>query len=478
MFWAAVAGYCHGASPRGRSSRHPRRGRRYRCGRISARAEQPTAPETASAATTAHLRAGGAAPTRTRRERRGAGASPRGRSSRYAGHDSSPSRGRISARAEQPARTPSSRRTHRAHLRAGGAAQAAQARLGQHTGASPRGRSSHRGAARVGRDAGRISARAEQPGTARSRRRRCGAHLRAGGAAVLCVIRRTSTSGASPRGRSSRRHVHLRHDRGRRISARAEQPTRSSRPWPPARAHLRAGGAAQPIRTAEATRHGASPRGRSSHPDGCHSLQSLGRISARAEQPRSPASMPAARAAHLRAGGAALLALARPVVAFGASPRGRSSHRAGGLEQDRLGRISARAEQPREFRMIARSVRAHLRAGGAAAFTASMARRVRGASPRGRSSHCRRLGTSPPTGAHLRAGGAAAFVETAFGEKRGASPRGRSSRPCAPRPPPTLGRISARAEQPAAASSPTPTGRAHLRAGGAAGVWRYLGGAP
>ena len=73
-------------------------------------------------------------------------------------------------------------------------------------GASPRGRSSLVVAEVVARDAGRISARAEQPEAGHLRPPGRPAHLRAGGAANGAVLGEGDPGGASPRGRSSPPH--------------------------------------------------------------------------------------------------------------------------------------------------------------------------------------------------------------------------------------------------------------------------------
>ena len=132
-----------GASPRGRSSRprdrHPAAG----AGRISARAEQPRHSSSSCSPPSAHLRAGGAATCGCSTTECSTGASPRGRSSPACVVLRSRVVGRISARAEQPSARTGPRRGRGAHLRAGGAAPRLRARTASNPGASPRGRSSH-----------------------------------------------------------------------------------------------------------------------------------------------------------------------------------------------------------------------------------------------------------------------------------------------------------------------------------------------
>ena len=419
--------------------------------------------------TEAHLRAGGAATRTIFRPSRSAGASPRGRSSLVHGGDRLAPVRRISARAEQPRAGRRLRRWSTAHLRAGGAAQRARCLSLAGRGASPRGRSSQSSGPSSSPMPGRISARAEQPPTRPLVARESTAHLRAGGAATVTAVGASSLSGASPRGRSSPRHVPLLRDLGGRISARAEQPPRSATPGATRGAHLRAGGAAGGARAADHQREG--------------------RISARAEQPCSGPRWPATAMAHLRAGGAAGILGAVDDIAAGASPRGRSSPRRRRRLRRRRRRISARAEQPRPGRDASGVARAHLRAGGAADMLVTTQALLGGASPRGRSSRRERRPVAGPTGrisaraeqprrrrrgsgstrAHLRAGGAAIAALRASAATRGASPRGRSSPVRLDRAGGGAGRISARAEQPCSASSDGPAPRAHLRAGGAAG---------
>ncbi len=153
---------------------------------------------------------------------------------------------------------------------------------------------------------------------------------------------------------------------------------------------------------------------------------------------------------------------------LGASPRGRSSRDARHPLGVQVRRISARAEQPSQ------------------AFAASVMHS--GASPRGRSSlfrsgnsrrRPRRISAraEQPTAtssdsrsgrAHLRAGGAAATSTSTDVLLNGASPRGRSSPKQCKRILSRRRRISARAEQPSTSPVSSWARWAHLRAGGAA----------
>ena len=331
---------------------------------------------------------------------------------------------------------------------------------------------------------GRISARAEQPRAPTRAETTTGAHLRAGGAACAGIRLAPASEGASPRGRSSHPRVDAAAHGLRRISARAEQPSRRRAPRGarPGSADLRAGGAAGETRMHNGLDVGASPRGRSSRRARRPPSPLPRRISARAEQPPSasqkhshtraqptpPPTCEAARRAHLRAGGAAINPASKSTFLHGASPRGRSSRRRCTRRGRPSGRISARAEQPAARRNVGRDRGAHLRAGGAAAALAGNGLRVEGASPRGRSSLRRALVRQQPlrrisaraeqprrrpttrssSTAHLRAGGAASGSSSGSSVGSGASPRGRSSLPRGQSPEGTARRISARAEQP------------------------------
>ncbi len=314
-----------------------------------------------------------------------------------------------------------------AHLRAGGAALRVQRRNAATSGASPRGRSSRVLGPGVRWTLGRISARAEQPRSARRCRSSPTAHLRAGGAAGVSHATDVLMMGASPRGRSSRRRAQRDLGRGGRISARAEQPRRRRSSARRSRAHLRAGGAATALSRTSRCSSGASPRGRSSPGQLAGRCPLQGRISARAEQPAPPSPRLARAGAHLRAGGAASTMASLCSSTTGASPRGRSSraqHRGPRVVRRR---ISARAEQPAEQRAEDESAGAHLRAGGAAANGIIRVQVWRGASPRGRSSPRGARRWRRGCAAHLRAGGAASSVTCSALSETGASPRGRSS---------------------------------------------------
>ena len=70
--------------------------------------------------------------------------------------------------------------------------------------------------------------------------------------------------------------------------------------------------------------------------------------------------------AHLRVGGGTAARATPPKIHHGASPRGRRSLQEQREQQARVGRISARPEEPRVAQSYGQARRAHLRAGGGA----------------------------------------------------------------------------------------------------------------
>ena len=273
--------------------------------RISAWAEEPIRPAWRRVRPTAHLRVGGGASPGKKIGRIYDGASPRGRRSRPGQGLRRVPRGRISAWAEEPPRARAAASRPRAHLRVGGGAPGGWLMDDEDEGASPRGRRSPR-AEHGGRPgSGRISAWAEEPSAPRRCRRRAAAHLRVGGGAVTPTRRPNSLAGASPRGRRSRRQPAPGPAAHGRISAWAEEPRRASARGSRRRAHLRVGGGAPPITRERSTHTGASPRGRRSRELDRHGQVQPRRISAWAEEPSRSAARSARPGAHLRVGGGA-----------------------------------------------------------------------------------------------------------------------------------------------------------------------------
>ena len=120
--------------------------------------------------TTAHLRVGGGAMCEKTSPKGALGASPRGRRSRSWMPEQERIVWRISAWAEEPFRDGEPGWHVWAHLRVGGGAAILHADMGGQLGASPRGRRSPTDRLSVSPRCGRISAWAEEPSCARSRR--------------------------------------------------------------------------------------------------------------------------------------------------------------------------------------------------------------------------------------------------------------------------------------------------------------------
>ena len=93
-------------------------------------------------------------------------------------------------------------------------------------GASPRERRNHFSSYTATKNRGRISARAEEPAGLDSTKRLCKAHLRASGGTSLMSTSRSTTGGASPRERRNHEMTRWQCEGRGRISARAEEPMR------------------------------------------------------------------------------------------------------------------------------------------------------------------------------------------------------------------------------------------------------------
>ncbi len=175
---------------------------------------------------------------------------------------------------------------------------------------------------------------------------------------------------------------------------------------------------------------------------------------------------------HLRVGGGTESNRPRRGEPRGASPRGRRNRERRHLSIALRRCISAWAEEPRGRATASRSPWVHLRVGGGTDCHGSVIRRSWGASPRGRRNRGRgdqartRLrcisawaeepdqGSAPARGqaVHLRVGGGTDELIAVEAKCTGASPRGRRNPACAVGPTPTLGCISAWAEEPMAAA--------------------------
>ncbi len=231
-------------------------------------------------------------------------------------------------------------------------------------------------------------------------------------------------------------------------------------------AHLRVGGGTRGARGSDAVAPGASPRGRRNPGAGVHLPLADGRISAWAEEPTSRSTRSPTRRAHLRVGGGTATEPVRVICGGGASPRGRRNLLVCRALEMGQRRISAWAEEPQRSRGSQPARRAHLRVGGGTMAAVAEVLSMVGASPRGRrnpSTELVRRVRERRISAWAEEPAAAPLVASVG---CGASPRGRrnpkmlGSRPFSSR------RISAWAEEPSARKRGRRGPGAHLRVGG------------
>ena len=195
---------------------------------------------------------------------------------------------------------------------------------------------------------------------------------------------RSQTPGASPRERRNPEPVPHGLITLGRISARAEEPPPEiTRPLAEP-AHLRASGGTGEVVLADEPWRGASPRERRNRSVATSRMHSTRRISARAEEPLSTWIGADAQRAHLRASGGTRARYSDSTGETGASPRERRNPDITARPTEHRGRISARAEEPRRHWRVTSRFSAHLRASGGTAQMRSMTSSVSGASPRER----------------------------------------------------------------------------------------------
>ena len=312
------------------------------------------------------------------------GASPRERRNRFKSLDIQRFDGRISARAEEPDLFDHLRVGSAAHLRASGGTRLKKAVLNRLKGASPRERRNLRKKPLSPVTSRRISARAEEPKRIALLLGQNEAHLRASGGTEGDSIRPTRGFGASPRERRNRDYDHSRDSRPRRISARAEEPRRSTAEKSRGKAHLRASGGTPSPSCTNSTVIGASPRERRNLPLLLDDRAIWRRISARAEEPATQRSHVACLEAHLRASGGTPNDSRRAFPFSGASPRERRNRARRCAMNGYERRISARAEEPGLSVLRCGNDGAHLRASGGTEAIKVTAQVLKGASPRER----------------------------------------------------------------------------------------------
>ena len=236
-------------------------------------------------------------------------------------------------------------------------------------------------------DTRRISARAEEPSRDVTTLRRIEAHLRASGGTHHPTSARGGSGGASPRERRNRvEKMDIVLANGR-ISARAEEPPDGSGPPSCSGAHLRASGGTMTRPRASPTMRGASPRERRNQEIVEALFRATGRISARAEEPTECCPSCRARAAHLRASGGTNLVAKINTHPRGASPRERRNQSQSRWRRAPCRRISARAEEPYSDNRMPTCYGAHLRASGGTADRILHRFHREGASPRERRNH-------------------------------------------------------------------------------------------
>ncbi len=251
-----------GASPRGRRNPHraARHDRTARC--ISAWAEEPGTSRHVVSDSGVHLRVGGGTRCSSLAMRVDTGASPRGRRNLRERRVSRERARCISAWAEEPRRRTRARRPPRVHLRVGGGTREISEPISRVEGASPRGRRNQGRRRRAAGERGCISAWAEEPRQQRRGLDPRRVHLRVGGGTDDTASLSASTWGASPRGRRNPSYRSVIACLAGCISAWAEEPARRLRGARRDRVHLRVGGGTCSSRARRSTTRGASPRGR------------------------------------------------------------------------------------------------------------------------------------------------------------------------------------------------------------------------
>ncbi len=373
-----------GASPRGRRNPRWRRHARARPRCISAWAEEPSRARSSRAACWVHLRVGGGTGAKLGIDDFFVGASPRGRRNL---DDAAVRRDEprcISAWAEEPPELLMRSPPPRVHLRVGGGTNGVSENPPTIAGASPRGRRNHDHAHVEEDPVGCISAWAEEPRSSASIASRTRVHLRVGGGTASPEDRKQMGLGASPRGRRNLLLGTAAVDEVGCISAWAEEPEGDRGLLARRRVHLRVGGGTTTARLPRTCGSGASPRGRRNPPRqlGQHGrLRCIsawaeepvrsdsnagggGCISAWAEEPRSHRRACRRPRVHLRVGGGTFCRTLTTTSSVGASPRGRRNRLEIVDDRQRIGCISAWAEEPRTPARTSAGGRVHLRVGG------------------------------------------------------------------------------------------------------------------
>ena len=210
-------------------------------------------------------------------------------------------------------------------------------------------------------------------------------HLRVCGADDIVEASDSADKGSPPRVRSRRWNQAGFIGSLGITSACAEQTVVSSEVLRPDWDHLRVCGADARLKASQALMQGSSPRVRSRHHAEVHVHDRLGIISACAEQTTASNNTRITHRDHLRVCGADFQQGMQEEVRPGSSPRVRSRHRRPGQADHRERIISACAEQTRPRTARGALERDHLRVCGADVSSSQAANSSPGSSPRVRS---------------------------------------------------------------------------------------------
>ena len=392
----------------------------------------------------------------------------------------------IPARAGEPVRTYTGRRTKEVYPRAGGGTVRSLWEAVTGAGLSPRGRGNLQARARATKLARSIPARAGEPTCWGPPAPGSRVYPRAGGGTASGSERTERQRGLSPRGRGNPGHVPVPHGRGGSIPARAGEPTCWGPPAPGSRVYPRAGGGTASGSERTERQRGLSPRGRGNpgHVPVPHGRG--GSIPARAGEPPAGSAISSILGVYPRAGGGTGVPSFVLALMMGLSPRGRGNRGAiAGVGRGRRS-IPARAgEPPRTLPPRSRSA-VYPRAGGGTRTLPPAPASRSGLSPRGRGNRPVRLdghdarrsiparagepsrapSRAAVPGVYPRAGGGTTILASGAGSVSGLSPRGRGNR----FPPRAMlivgGSIPARAGEPTTAGPTSVSLKVYPRAGG------------
>ena len=312
------------------------------------------------------------------------GSSPHGRGKPIAASEFEIMRRLIPAWAGKTYRGRTGVRPFTAHPRMGGENLCSSVAVVGVEGSSPHGRGKHLGV--IPGQAGHRLIPAWAGKTCRKlrRERAAAAHPRAGGENSTVERLSLSYSGSSPRGRGKRRGVAGQRIGGRLIPARAGKTPSPAISASTASAHPRAGGENSTVERLSLSYSGSSPRGRGKPASALEITVLLRLIPARAGKTASRSYRGRSSWAHPRAGGENFATLACAGVSGGSSPRGRGKRGQTYCRASMLGLIPARAGKTAGRLYTSQTRRAHPRAGGENRARGILNAGMSGSSPRGR----------------------------------------------------------------------------------------------